>query len=280
MATDSIIYIKGTLVNAAGTALASASVEAVRLQSAAVAASLADGTQYTADKFTATTNASGVFTITVTHALAPTCPLTYRVNLPDKRYFLLNVGTNDGGLTFDVGTLLCEPTAAIANDINITHLVNRNVEKGGMITKVISFTQDATSTTHTGTVVLPAGSWLHNIQVLNSVLWTPTGAATLKVGDTADDDGYFIGVDLKATDLVVGEVLDTNVSELWGAKQGAYLVAATGRRGATASNFAKYYAAGSNITGIITVGTPANTAGRTFMAVTYSYGVTTAATAA
>jgi hypothetical protein len=68
---------------------------------------------------------------------------------------------------------------------------------------------------------------------------------------------------------LVGEVFDTNSSELWGGKQGAYLVAATGRRGPTASNFGKKYVAGSNITGIITVTTPTPTTGRTTMVVRY-----------
>jgi hypothetical protein len=278
MATDQTFIVTGILKNAAGTALASANVEVVRLQDAAVAASLVDSSQYTADKFSGSTNASGVFSITVTHALAATCPLTYRVNLPDKRYFMLYVGTNDGSQTFNVGTLLCGSTPA-TTDINITQLVNRNMGGSNLITRVVSFTEDATSTTHTGSVILPAASWLHNIQVLSSVLWTG-GTAVMKVGDTADDDGYFIGVDLKATDLLVGEVLDTTPSTSWGGKEGAYLVAASGRRGPTSSNFAKYYAAGSTITGVVTVGTPATTAGRTFMAVTYSAGVTIAATPA
>lgn len=148
-----------------------------------------------------------------------------------------------------------------------------------MITKLVTFTEDATSTTHTGTVTLPAGSVLHNIQVMSEALWTG-GTAVMKVGDTADDDGYFTGVDLKATDLLVGEVLDTSPSTSWGGKEGAYLVAATGRRGPTANNFAKYYAAGSDITGIVTVGTPATTAGRTYMIVTYSTGEVIAAVSA
>lgn len=151
---------------------------------------------------------------------------------------------------------------------------------GQTLTKIVPFVQDATSVTHTGTVPIPAGAWLHSVRVVSSVLWTPTGAATLKVGDTADDDGYFTGVNLKATDLLVGEVLDTHSSTLWGGKEGAYLDATTGRRGPVTSNFGEYYAAGSNITGIITVGTPANTAGRTFMIVTYSLGETIAAVVA
>lgn len=147
---------------------------------------------------------------------------------------------------------------------------------GSAQTKIVTFTENATNTIHTGTVTLPAGAWLHNIQVNNSVLWGG-GTATLKVGDTADDDGYFTGVNLKATDLLVGEVLDTTPSTSWGGKEGAYLVAATGQRGPTTSNFGKYYAAGSNITGIITVGTPAVAVGRTQMVVTYSTGEVIAA---
>lgn len=149
---------------------------------------------------------------------------------------------------------------------------------GVLLTKVVAFTENATNTTHTGTVTLPAGAFLHDIRVVNQALWTG-GTATMKVGDTADDDGYFIGIDLKANDLLVGEVLSMNDSTMWGGKEGAYIVAATGRRGATSSNFGQYYAAGSNITGIITVGTPATTAGRTFMLVAYSVGEAAAAVA-
>jgi hypothetical protein len=277
MATDSTVTLTGTLKSAAGVAKASATVVAKRLQSQAVASSLVDSTQFTEHSFSATTNSSGVFSMTITHALAPTCPLTYKVELPDKRYFLLHINANDPGRIINVGTLLCEDFPVNSREINITSLVEKNMADGNIITKVVTFTENATSTTHTGSVVLPAGAWLHNIQVLSSVLWTG-GTATMKVGDTADDDGYFVGIDLKATDLLVGEVLDTSPSTSWGGKEGAYLVAASGRRGPTASNFAKYYAAGSSITGVVTVGTPATTAGRTFMAVTYSVGEVIAAT--
>jgi hypothetical protein len=150
---------------------------------------------------------------------------------------------------------------------------------GGVISRRFLFTEDATSTTHTATCPIPAGAILHGIEVLNEVLWG-AASASLKVGDTADDDGYFVGVDCKATDLVVGEVLDTQSSTLWGGKEGAYLVAATGRRGPTSANFSKYYKAGSNITGIMTVGTPAVTTGRTHMIVKYSVPSAEAAVAA
>lgn len=142
---------------------------------------------------------------------------------------------------------------------------------GLLLTKQARFAETASGVSHTATIAIPAGAVLHSIRVIAEVLWG-AGAAVMKVGDTADDDGYFTGIDLKATDLLVGEILDTSHSTLWGGKEGAYLVAATGRRGPTSSNFGSYYAAGSNITGIITVTTPAVTTGRTVMVVTYSTG--------
>lgn len=140
---------------------------------------------------------------------------------------------------------------------------------GGIICKVINFAETAAGVSHVGTIPIPPGAILHGIDVISQVLWG-AAAAVLKVGDTADDDGYFIGVNLKATDALVGEVLDTEVSELWGGKQGAYLVAATGQRGPLASNFGKYYVAGSNILATITVTTPSVTTGRTSVIVRYS----------
>lgn len=171
------------------------------------------------------------------------------------------------------GSVVLGTAPAIASPV-----ITGNATSGVMVTKIVPFIENATNTSHVGTVPIPAGATLHSITVTNSVLWTG-GTATMKVGDTADDDGYFIGVDLKATDLVLGEVLNTKESSLWGGKEGAYLVAATGRRGPTSSNFGVYYAAGSNILGTITVGTPATTAGRTFMVVTYSVGEVVAAVA-
>jgi len=149
---------------------------------------------------------------------------------------------------------------------------------GLMITKMAAFTEDAASTSHVATVAVPAGAIIHDITVTNSVLWGAASAA-LDVGDTADPNGYFAAVDCKATDLAVGEVLATSDSTNWGGKNGAYLVAATGRRGPTSSNFGNYYAAGTNILGTMTVGTPAVTTGRTWMSVTYSVGEVVAAVA-
>lgn len=134
-------------------------------------------------------------------------------------------------------------------------------------------TEDNASLTYTCAVVVPPGGTLHDIQIDQQVLWAATGSATLKGGDTAVSNGYFTGVDLKATDLLVGEQLRIVVSELWGGRNGAYLVAATGQRGPTANNFGGYYAAGSIVSVVITVVTPnAVPTGKTHIAISFSLG--------
>lgn len=142
---------------------------------------------------------------------------------------------------------------------------------GVMITKSGVITELTGDGTYTITVAVPAGAWIHDIRVTNQALWTAGTSATLKVGDTANDDGYFIGGNMKATDLPLGEVLSVMDSTMWGGLEGAYLVAATGQRGPVATNFGLYYAAGSNILfAVVKAGT--GTAGRTAVSVTYSIG--------
>jgi hypothetical protein len=131
---------------------------------------------------------------------------------------------------------------------------------------LVSYTENGAGT-YTGSVVVPAGALIHDIKVWSTVLWTAATSAVMKVGDT-DDDGWFTGIDLKATDLLVGEEINF---ENFGGKQGVYLVAATGLRSAA------YSASARTIAGIVTsVG--AGTAGRTFMLVTWSKPTATAAT--
>lgn len=143
---------------------------------------------------------------------------------------------------------------------------------GVVVAKSVALAETAAGVSHVATIPLPVGSTLLDILVSAGVLWG-AAAAVLKVGDTADDDGYFTGVDLKATDLLVGEVLSVSGSTgNWGGKNGAYLVAATGRRGPAATNFGAYYAAGTNILATVTVTTPSVTTGRTYLTVFYAVG--------
>ena len=143
-----------------------------------------------------------------------------------------------------------------------------------------TFTEDATNATHTCTVTIPAGSWLNNIQVVTSVLWTDA-ETSLSVGDADAATGWFNDVDLAATDLLVGEVLDITNAENWGGTQGAYLVAATGVKGQAIANYAGVYAVvATEVLGVVTMTTPSGSAGRTHMVVTYTTPTLVAATAA
>lgn len=59
--------------------------------------------------------------------------------------------------------------------------------------------------TYSGTFEVPDGCTIVDIIVHAEALWTAATSASLIVGDTADDNGYFDAVDLKATDLLAGE---------------------------------------------------------------------------
>jgi hypothetical protein len=136
------------------------------------------------------------------------------------------------------------------------------------VVELRSFTQTSAAGTYTSpAVTVPAGGLLLDIKVWSTVLWNAGTSSTMKVGDT-DDDGWFTGIDLQATDLLVGEEINFVQT---GGKEGAYLSTSTGKRSAA------YSASARDIVGIITqVGT--GTAGRTFMAVVYVLPTATAAT--
>lgn len=152
---------------------------------------------------------------------------------------------------------------------------------GFLISETITFTEDATSVTHTGTVVIPASATLHDIIVTSTVLWTDSSAA-ISVGDAESATGWFNAVNLSATDLLVGEALRASSPTAgWAGKPGTYLNAGTGVWGqATASKGGPLYATAGSVIGVVNVTTPSGTAGRTFMTVTYSVGKVTAATVA
>lgn len=135
----------------------------------------------------------------------------------------------------------------------------------------VTFTETTGAGVYTGSVSVPAGSTIEDIKIRSTALWTAATSATLKVGDVADDDGWFTGVDLKATDLLTGEELNFVQT---GGKEGAYLVLATGARAA-------YSASARVISGIVTTVGASGSAGRTRMVVFYTTtgsGVVTAAT--
>jgi hypothetical protein len=131
----------------------------------------------------------------------------------------------------------------------------------------VTFAEDGAGT-YTGAVTVPAGATILDIIVNGVVLWAAATSAVMKVGDAADDDGYFTAVNLKATDLLAGESISFALA---GGKVGAYI--------ANSQVSPRYSASARVISGIVTsVG--AGTAGRTRMCVIFTLPTATAATKA
>jgi len=127
----------------------------------------------------------------------------------------------------------------------------------GVIAEELLFTETGAGV-YTGSVALPAGATLHDIIVNGVAVWNAASSATLKIGDGTDDDGYFTGVNLKATDLLAGESLSFAAA---GGKAGAYI--------ANSQVSPRYAAAARTISAVVTsVG--AGTAGRTRVQVVYA----------
>lgn len=130
-----------------------------------------------------------------------------------------------------------------------------------VVSKEVTFTETAGAGVYTGSVVVPAGAEILDIKLKNTALWTATTSATAKVGDATDDDGWFTAVDMKATDLLVGEELNFIQT---GGKEGAYLDLTTGKRSAV------YSASARTISCIITTVGAAGAAGRSRLTVIYA----------
>lgn len=125
------------------------------------------------------------------------------------------------------------------------------------VTKELTFTETSGDGTYTGTIALPAGARILDMGVDGQALWTAGTSASLIVGDDVDPDGFFVATDLKATDLLAGEI---NNLEHPGGKAGAYIAAEQRNL---------YSAEARNVVAVITkVGT--GTAGRTRVYVTYA----------
>lgn len=121
------------------------------------------------------------------------------------------------------------------------------------------FTETDGAGVYTGSVQVPAGASIVNIIVNGVALWAATTSATLKVGDVADDDGFFTAVNLKATDLLAGESLSLDFA---GGKQGAYV--------ANSQVSPRYSATDRIVSGVVTTVGAAGSTGRTGMTVLYT----------
>ena len=91
-----------------------------------------------------------------------------------------------------------------------------------VIEMVMSFDDDngGAAGVYTVSCVIPAGSYLQDVQVHADTLWDSGTSATLIVGDADDDNGFYTGVNAKATDLIANEVLRFDHD---GGKLGAYI---------------------------------------------------------
>ncbi len=134
--------------------------------------------------------------------------------------------------------------------------------KGGLITEL------AADGDYSVSVVIPAGAVILNLIVTMQALWTAGTSATLIVGDTTDDDGFFTGIDAKAAPAVGTSVTPDTVRG--GTGDGAYLGDTNSEFiGPATANFGRVYVAGSTITCKISkVGT--GTGGRTWFHVVYA----------
>jgi len=147
------------------------------------------------------------------------------------------------------------------------------------ITEGVKFVEDGSGTSYTATVEIPAGSFIQDIGFVTTVLWDGT-SASLDIGDDDDPNGWFAAINLKATDLLVGEQLSISNAENWGGKNGAYLVAATGRKGRVTAGVdsGTYYGAATEVVFLVTPGAADGSAGRSFGWVTYVTPTFTAST--
>lgn len=134
---------------------------------------------------------------------------------------------------------------------------------GGSITKELTFTETSGDGVYTGTMALPAGARISDVGCDCQAVWTASTSASLIVGDDIDPDGFFTATNLKATDLILGEI---NNIEHPGGKAGAYIVS---------EQRALYQATARNVIAEVTkVGT--GTAGRLRVYCTYSVPITVA----
>jgi hypothetical protein len=122
----------------------------------------------------------------------------------------------------------------------------------------LTFTETSGAGTYTGTMALPAGARIIDIGCDGQVLWNSAGACALIVGDAGTADGFFTSTDLKATDLLAGEI---NNLEHPGGKAGAFI--ASEQRNL-------YTAAARDIIAVVTQASGTGTAGRTRVYVTYA----------
>lgn len=162
------------------------------------------------------------------------------------------------------GTLLTA-SAAELNALASTGLSAAELSKldgiaagaGLLAMQEVTFTETSGAGTYTGIMALPAGSRILDIGADGQALWNSAGACALVVGDAGSANGFFLSTNLKATDLLAGEI---NNLEHPGGLAGAYI--ASEQRNL-------YSAAARNIIAVVTQASGTGTLGRTRVYVAY-----------
>lgn len=171
------------------------------------------------------------------------------------------------------GAATLDSTLAVTGDVTLSGAITTVVGQAASPVVAVErvFTQGtAAAGVFTGSVTVPAGATILDIRLYGQALWNQGTSASMKVGDVADDDGWWTAVDLQATDLLAGEVL--SFYKQGSTEVGVYQVAATGLLNTS------YSASARVISGIVTtVGTVGST-GVTRMLVIYTQPTTAAAT--
>lgn len=134
-----------------------------------------------------------------------------------------------------------------------------DIGQGNVRVAEFAFTESDGAGIYTGSADLPAGATLLDIVVNGVALWAATTSATLKIGDTTDDDGYYTAVNLKATDLLAGESLSFAFA---GGKAGAYI--------ANSQVSPRYSATARTIAAVVTTVGAAGATGVTRVSVIYA----------
>lgn len=138
--------------------------------------------------------------------------------------------------------------------------ITPNATAGLIVSERLSLTETTGAGVYTATVNVPSGALILDIKLWSTVLWTAATSATGKIGDVATDNGWFTGINLKATDLLVGEEINFIQT---GGKEGTYLSLSTGARSAA-------YGAARAVSCIVTTVGASGSAGRSFFEVIYS----------
>lgn len=137
---------------------------------------------------------------------------------------------------------------------------------GQVLYETVTFTEDDANDaagTYDGSVTVPAGSLLLEVQVHAVALWNSGSAVNMDVGDAASANGIFVITDLKATDLVAAEGISAaGVAGSAGGEVGADLANTHWNR--------RYLATARVITGTVTCAGASGTTGVTRMTVFYT----------